>query len=225
MKIGILGSGNMGRALGGAWANCGHSIFFGSRNPEKGKAIAEAIGLGTQGGTNDDAANFGEVIFQTVRSLPSEFLNHPTVLVGKPLMDCNNRPVPEDLRFGYPLVPSFAEQLAADVPGVRVVKVLNTMAQEVFDHSPEVLRQHGIACFLVGDDSQAKQTVKQLTEEIGLNAIDCGPLNHAWLLEAAGDLIRYIIIGENKGTYATFGVPILPPTEPRFGGRQSSEYR
>ncbi|MEO0012329.1 MAG: hypothetical protein RLZZ535_718, partial [Cyanobacteriota bacterium] len=61
MKIGILGSGNMGRSLGILWAEQKHEVFFGARTVEKGKAIAESAGNNTQGGTNEQAAIFGNV--------------------------------------------------------------------------------------------------------------------------------------------------------------------
>jgi 8-hydroxy-5-deazaflavin:NADPH oxidoreductase len=67
MKIGIIGSGNMGRSLGILWAEQGHQVFFGARTLEKGRAIADAAGQGTQGGTNDQAAAFGEVLLYSVR--------------------------------------------------------------------------------------------------------------------------------------------------------------
>ncbi|MDJ0723388.1 MAG: NAD(P)-binding domain-containing protein [Desulfobacterales bacterium] len=223
MQIGILGSGNMGRTLGSAWAGAGHAVFFGSRDPEKGKSLAETVGHGSTGGANDEAVEFGEVVFQTVRSLPSAFLKHPHRLCGKVLVDCNNRPVPEDLVFGPPPIPSFAERLADDVAGVEVVKALNTMAQEIFDHPPQKLREYRIACFLAGDDA-AKAKVAELVSTLGLAPVDCGPLGNAWMLEAAGDLIRHVIIS-GKRWYATFGIAEPPAAPSRFGGRKETAYK
>jgi 8-hydroxy-5-deazaflavin:NADPH oxidoreductase len=51
MKIGIIGSGNMGRSLGMLWAEQGHEIFFGARTAEKGQSVAAFVDRGTQGGT------------------------------------------------------------------------------------------------------------------------------------------------------------------------------
>lgn len=223
MKIGILGSGNMGRTLGSAWAEAGHAVFFGSRDPKKGKSLAETVGHGSKGGSNDEAVAFGEVVFQTVRSLPSTFLENPNRLSGKVLVDCNNRPVPEDLVFGPPLLPSFAERLADDVAGVKVVKAFNTMAQEIFDHPPQKLSENRVACFLAGDEV-AKAKVTELVKTLGLAPVDCGPLGNAWMLEAAGDLIRHVIISQ-KRWYATFSIAEPPATSPRFGGRKAAEYK
>jgi prephenate dehydrogenase len=58
MKIGIIGSGNMGRSLGILWAEQQHQVFFGARTAEQGQAVAALAGQGTQGGTNDAAAVF-----------------------------------------------------------------------------------------------------------------------------------------------------------------------
>lgn len=51
MKIGIVGTGNMGRSLGLVWAECGHEVFFGARNLEKAKAAAELSHHSTRYGT------------------------------------------------------------------------------------------------------------------------------------------------------------------------------
>lgn len=81
MKIGIIGSGNMGRSLGILWAQQGHQVFFGSRDAEKGRAVAEFAERGTQGGTNDEAAAFADVILWTARGImPKELLSNADVV-------------------------------------------------------------------------------------------------------------------------------------------------
>ncbi|MEY2832770.1 MAG: hypothetical protein RLZZ574_2028, partial [Cyanobacteriota bacterium] len=59
----------MGRSLGILWAEQKHEVFFGARTAEKGKAIAESAGNNAQGGTNDEAAAFGEVLLYTIRGV------------------------------------------------------------------------------------------------------------------------------------------------------------
>ena len=95
MKIGILGSGNMGRSLGILWVEQKHEVFFGSRTAEKGQAVAESAGNNTQGGTNDEAAAFGDVLLYTIRGVnPSEVLTSIDVLDGKILIGS-----PKDVRI------------------------------------------------------------------------------------------------------------------------------
>ncbi|MBR8835923.1 MAG: NAD(P)-binding domain-containing protein [Stigonema ocellatum SAG 48.90 = DSM 106950] len=226
MKIGIIGSGNMGRSLGILWAEQGHQVFFGSRDVEKGKAAAEFAGGGTQGGTNDEAAVFADVILWTARGImPTELLSNPEVLNGKVIVDCNNQDIPEG--FAYPaIVESLAQKLAKDVPNARVVKAFNTMAQEVFELAPEPLKDYGVSVFVAGDDEEARKIVMQLALEIGFSPVDSGVLRNSRLVEGLADFIRLIMIGQKQGPYATISVNILPAAqEQRLGGRQASSLK
>ncbi|ESA33976.1 nadp oxidoreductase coenzyme f420-dependent [Leptolyngbya sp. Heron Island J] len=226
MKIGILGSGNMGRSLGTLWAEQGHDVFFGARTQEKGRQIAEQMGHNTQGGTNIEAAEFGDVLLYTIRGVnPAEVLSTTDVLNGKILIDCNNFEIPAE--FAYePITYSLAEILADQAPNAKIVKAFNTMAQEVFELSPQPLDQHNVSVFLAGDDATAKQTVAQLAQEIGFSPLDCGPLRQARLLENLGNFIRLMIIGQGMGSYATLSVQTLPSaTQERLGGRQLSNLK
>jgi 8-hydroxy-5-deazaflavin:NADPH oxidoreductase len=223
MKIGIIGSGNMGRSLGILWAEQGHQVFFGARTGEKGQAIADAAGHDTQGGTNDQAAAFGEVLLYSVRGVdPAEVLTDIAVLTGKILIDPNNSVIPAE--FAYePIVKSLAETLAEQVPQAIVVKAFNTMAQEVFELAPSPLKAHQVSAFVCGDDAAARQVVMQLAEEIGFVSVDCGELRQARLLEGLADFIRFMIIGQLQNPYATISVNVLPvATSQRLGGRQAS---
>ncbi len=223
MKIGIVGSGNMGRSLGIVWAEQGHQVFFGSRDAEKGKAIAELAGHGTQGGTNDEAAAFGDVIWWTLRGIkPSTVLASVDVLNDKIVIDCNNWDIPEDYAY-EPIVESLAEKLAADVPNANVVKAFNTMAQEIYELSPMPLKDYHVSCFICGDNEQARKTVMVLAEDIGFSAIDCGTLRSARMIEGLGDFIRFMMGGMKLGPHATICVNIIPAAQQqRLGGRQPS---
>ncbi|MBD2071299.1 NAD(P)-binding domain-containing protein [Leptolyngbya sp. FACHB-671] len=224
MKIGIIGSGNMGRSLGILWAEQGHEVFFGARTAEKGQAIVAIAGENTQGGTNDQAAAFGDVLLYTIRGVdPAEVLTSTDVLAGKILIDCNNQEIPEG--FAYPpITQSLAEKLAGEVPQAKVVKAFNTMAQELFELAPEPLKSHSVSVFVAGDDESARQTVMQLVQDIGFNPLDCGELRRARLIEGLGDFIRLLIIGQQMGAYATISVHSFPPAqEQRLGGRQASK--
>jgi 8-hydroxy-5-deazaflavin:NADPH oxidoreductase len=223
MKIGIIGSGNMGRSLGMLWAEQGHEIFFGARTAEKGQSVAAFVDRGTQGGTNDEAAMFGDVLLYTVRGVnPAQVLTTVEVLSGKILIDCNNFDIPEG--FAYPpIVQSLAEKLASEVPTARVVKAFNTMAQEVFELAPTPLKDLQVSVFVCADDIAARQVVMNLAKEIGFAPVDCGELRHARLVEGLGDFIRFILIGQLQNPYATISVNVLPAaSNQRLGGRQIS---
>ena len=223
MKIGILGSGNMGRSLGILWAEQGHEVFFGGRTSQKGKAVAEIAQNNTQGGTNDEAAAFGEVLLYTIRGLnPTEVLTSIDVLTDKIIIDCNNFEIPAD--FDYDAIAySLAEKLASEVPQAQIVKAFNTMAQEVFELAPSPLKDYDVSCFVAGDDEAARQKVMQLAKDIGFTPVDSGKLRNARMLEKIGDFIRYLIIGQGLGSSATISVRQLrDPEKSRLGGRQAS---
>lgn len=223
MKIGIIGSGNMGRSLGLLWAEQGHEVFFGARTAEKGQSVAAFVERGTQGGTNDDAAKFGNVLLYTARGVnPQEVITSIEMLSGKILIDCNNFEIPEG--FAYPpILQSLAEKLASEVPNARVVKAFNTMAQEVFELAPSPLKNYHVSVFVCADDTEARQVVMKLAEDIGFVAVDCGELRHARLVESLGDFIRLMIIGQLQNPYATISVNVLPAaSQQRLGGRQGS---
>jgi 8-hydroxy-5-deazaflavin:NADPH oxidoreductase len=226
MKIGILGSGNMGRSLGILWAEQKHEVFFGARTAEKGKAVAESSGHNTQGGTNDEAAAFGDVLLYTIRGVnPAEVLTSIDLLNNKILIDCNNYDIPEN--FAYPPIEiSLAEKLANEVPQARVVKAFNTMAQEVFELSPQPLNEYDVSVFVASDDAEARKTVMKLAQDIGFAPVDCGELRFSRLLEGLGDFIRYLIIGQKLGSHTTISVKTLPEAQnQRLGGRQSSSLK
>src|SRR6202163_4700378 len=62
MKIGIIGSGHVGSALGGVWAKAGNEVMFASRNLDNDKKLAAEVGASARAGTPQEAAAFGEVI-------------------------------------------------------------------------------------------------------------------------------------------------------------------
>ncbi len=156
---------------------------------------------------------------------PAEVLSSIDILDGKVLIDCNNQEIPEN--FAYPAITrSLAEKLAAEVPKAQVVKAFNTMAQELFELAPDPLKDYNVSVFVAGDDESAKQVVMQLANEIGFQAIDCGELRHARLIESAGDLIRLLMIQQQMGSSATISVQsLLPAQTQRLGGRQDSDLK
>jgi predicted dinucleotide-binding enzyme len=224
MKIGIIGTGNMGRALGLGWARGGHDVVFGSRDLTKAKAIAAKGSASTQAGDFDAAAEFGEVILYTIRDrFPSTVLKEPQTLSGKIVIDCNNSailgldvPDPEKrpgIHFTTP-IPSHAELLAADAPRARVVKAFNTMASQLIELDRDELVRRRVSVFLCSDDAEAKSVVKELAEELGFVGVDCGELERAQLVESVGDFIRFQIIGMGLGPFATISVNVVTEVKP-----------
>lgn len=187
MNIGIIGAGNVGGTLGKRWAAAGHHIKFGVRKPsdEKITALLKECGSGASAGTIAEAAAFGQVVVLTTPWDGAKgAIESAGSLAGKILVDCTN-PVPmganlmEGLTIGHST--SAAEELSKWAKNAKVVKAFNTtgagnMANPQFGADKSVM-------FVAGDDSDAKRTVCQLSNELGFETIDAGPLRQARLLE------------------------------------------
>ena len=228
MKIGILGSGNMGRPLGLLWAERGHDVFFGNRGLDKARAAAALSAHDCAAGTLADAARFGDVLLHTARdAMPSEMAD-ARAFDGKILIDLNNSPMTGNLEF-EPVVESYAERYQEDVPGLRVVKAFNTIALELFEHCPDDIRQYDVSVFVAGDDADAKAVVRGLAEELGFTAFEGGGLRNARLLESAADFYRYMVVRGGDGgigLYSHISAHIIPEAATRrLGGRERTELR
>jgi predicted dinucleotide-binding enzyme len=183
MRIGIIGMGNVGAALGRRWAAAGHQVVFGLRNPGDGKSQEEAKAMKATVATIPQAVAGAEVVvlavpwsaaLPTVTSLAGE-------LKGKVLLDCTN-PLSADLS-GLVLgtTTSAGEAVAKAAPGARVVKIFNTtgaanMAATPYGGTP-------LTMLYAGDDAAAKQTAAGLASAIGFDPVDAGPLSAARFLE------------------------------------------
>ncbi len=158
MKIGILGTGNVGRSLAEAWAKKGHEIVFGSRDPEKALGIAESMGKNVCSSTYEEAANWGDVIvLATPYSAAQDILNKTGDLSGKIIVDCTNPIAPGLSGLVIGLTTSGAEEIAK-VTSAKVIKAFNTMGVGVMANvqfGSEIASN-----FICGDDEEAKSIVR-----------------------------------------------------------------
>ena len=221
MKIGIVGSGNMGRSLGVLFGNLGHEVFFGARRPEQAEAAAKLSPDPTRFGTNTAAAQFGEVVIWTVRDVvASSVIDQVRAVDGRAVLDMSNLPAQADKRAGRTL--SMAEQLQTELPGAHVVKAFNTFAIELFELAPDQIAQHQVSVLLASNFDDAKGLIADLARQIGCVPIDCGPLSNAATLESVGDLIR-ILIRQGHPLTVALSIRDLPSAESRrLGGRTPS---
>ena len=229
MKIGILGSGNMGRPLGLLWAERGHDVFFGNRHVEKAHAAAALSKHSCQSGTLSEAAEFGDVLLHTARNaMPSRMVADTAALNGKILIDLNNSQMASGFEF-EPVTESFSERIQADVPGLRVIKAFNTIPLELFEHCPDDIRQYNVTIYVAGDDDDAKSLVSGLADELGFKSLDSGGLRNARLLETVADLYRYLAVKGGDGgigLYSHISAQVVPEAaKQRLGGRERTELR
>lgn len=186
MKIGIIGTGRMGTALGRRWAQAGHEVCFGSRDPAKAEAVAQTIGANARGGGYADAVAFGEVLLLSVPwKATQEVIESLGSLQGKVLLECTNNVGGDDGDVGT------TEQVAQWARGAQVVKAFNTIFYQIIEAEHEPL-----TVFMVGNDD-AKAKVSPLVQDAGFEPLDAGPIGNAHYLDA---LARFIIhLGYQRG--------------------------
>ncbi len=187
MKIAIIGSGNVGKALAQAAVTAGHSVTIASAHPEKAAEAAKATGARSLA-RPAQAADGAELVILAVPShaLDEVLAEIGSSLKGKIVVDPTNRVSPQDpasVLDGH----SNAEKIHAGAPGARVVKAFNAMFASRMAH-PEVGGMKPDA-YVAGDDEDAKRAVLDLAEQIGFRPIDAGPLAMARALEGMALLL------------------------------------
>ena len=226
MKIGIIGSGNMGRTLGLLWQKKGHAVFFGSAKRHNLDYIQGLTDKPILSGSYADAAVFGEVLVYCLRDTLPLQVAPAEVWENKIFVDINNGTIPEGFEY-EPVVRSYAERFQENIPAAKVIKAFNTLSQEIYYLPAEAIREQRIAGFFAGDHDDAKASVALLIAETGLIPVDCGQLSQsAKQLESLGDLVRLLMI--NKSFGATMGLTVnqLPAPESfEFGVRQPTNYK
>jgi predicted dinucleotide-binding enzyme len=189
MKVGILGTGQVARALGIGFVGAGHPVRFGTRDPHSDKAseLVAAVGPAASIGTFADAAQFAEVaVLATAWSGTEQVIRAagPDRLAGKVVVDVTNpldfsKGAPPSLALGY--TDSGGEQVQRWLPAARVVKAFNivgnaSMVRPQFPGGPPDM-------FICGDDEAAKRTVTDVCTAFGWPVIDLGGMAAARYLE------------------------------------------
>jgi predicted dinucleotide-binding enzyme len=189
MKIGILGTGDVGSALAKGFAALGNRVMIGSRDPDqdKVKAIIREIGGDASTGTLPDAAKFCEIAVLATSWSGTENaikMADPVNLSGKTVIDVTN---PLDFSGGQPRLAlgntdSGGEQVQRWLPSSNVVKAFNIignahMFMPIFlDGSPDM--------FICGNDGQSKSDVTKILHDFGWDSvIDIGDIKGSRLLE------------------------------------------
>ncbi len=190
MKIAIIGAGNVGGALGKAWAKAGHYIIFGVRNPGQGKTQPplEEIGVAASAVAVPDAARSADIIvLATPWPAVADAIKAMGDIKGKVLIDCTN-PLSLNgdgsLSLSLGSTTSGAEEVEKLGAGAQVVKAFNTYGWENFANAayPNAAGLKPVM-FYCGDHDAAKETVHKLAADLGFDPVDTGGLGMARSLE------------------------------------------
>lgn len=176
--VAIIGTGNVGSALGPQLARLGHPVIYGTRDPARESVRALVARTGSKGSaaTQQDAAARADVV---VLAVPAAALEEVTKslapLTGKILVDVSTGAMRKGADGYMELVPgpSNSERVQSWAPRARVVKVGIPGAYVI----PQPL-VHGVAPTvpIASNDRAAKETVARMIAGIGLDPFDAGPL-------------------------------------------------
>jgi hypothetical protein len=205
-RVGVLGSGEVGRRLAAGFRSRGHEVVIGSRNPDKPdlREWLSSDGAGIEAGTFAQAAAHGELLGLAVLGNAAEeaiAAAGPENFSGKVVIDAMN---PLDFSGGFPPKlsitgeDSLGERVQRALSDAKVVKAFNTIGSPYFvdprfsGGQPTML--------IAGDDEDAKHTIRDLLADFGWSdTVDIGGIEGSRELEAI--CIAWVKIGGARGSW------------------------
>ena len=214
-KIAVIGTGNVGSALGPEFAALGHTIVYGSRTPNE-KDVQDLVaktGHGATATTQPEAVKGADMVLLAVPgALAVDITKSLGDLSGKIIIDPTNR-YARNTPDGYFThdVPggSNAELIQQAAPGAKVVKAFNTlnwtkMVDPQSSGGP-------VSIPIVGDDAAARAAVAEIVKGMGLEPVDLGPLRFANTLE---EMLVIWANARGRGAAYNYYLRPEPPSAP-----------
>jgi len=188
-RVGVLGSGDVAKALGRGFAVHGYDVMLGTRDPKKLDAWKKEVHGKVAVGSFAEAAAHGNVVVLATHGGATEAVLDqagPRGFKGKLVLDATNpldfsKGMPPGLLFG--LTDSLGERVQRKLPDAKVVKCFNTvsnikMVDPKFTSGPARM-------WICGNDAEAKHAAEKILQELGwAGAIDVGGIDGARWLEA-----------------------------------------
>lgn len=190
MRIGVIGSGNIGSTVGRLWVKAGHQVLFSSRNPENLKQLVDSLGPSARAGTVGDALAFGDAALLAVPygAYPQIGKDYAHELAGKIVLDAGNAVPSRDgeiskeageLGIGF--------TSAKYLPKARIVRAFNTLSYLVLASNAHRAGEP-MAIPIAGDDKEALALASKLIRDAGFEPVIIGSLESARLFARGGPL-------------------------------------
>jgi len=189
MKIGIIGSGQVGRVLAKAFKSEGYDVMLGTRNTSNEHVVQFNDEAKIDVGTFDESAKFGDILVLATKGTAAEEALHlagKENLDGKIIIDTTNPiadspPVNGVLHYTTSLENSMMERLQQVVPGAKFVKAFNIVGNALM-YKPK-LQGGKPTMFICGNDDGAKKTVTGILDKFGWETEDFGKAESARAIE------------------------------------------
>ena len=173
MKIGVIGSGNVGGKLGEVWWKAGHQLMFSDRDPAQAVAQAERM-AGAQSGTPEQVIAFADVVFIGVPfgAWPDVARQYGQALRGKVIFEPTNPSASRDgAMAAAALAKGSGNAIVEMLPGVRIVRGFNT-----FSHTAMVSEAHRpgekVGVPMVATDPEAMAIGARLVRDAGFEPVE-----------------------------------------------------
>jgi len=208
VNIAILGTGNVGQALGASLGKAGHQVTLTSRDAGKAQIAATAVGASSSDYATAVAAADIVIVavpFGAIEGVAAEIAPYVT---GKVVVDATNPLKADYSGLATEGGPSGGERLAALLPGARIVKAFNTLFAGI-QGNPDTHGQQLDALYATDDDAAAS-AVATIATSIGFRAVRVGPLAASRELESLAWLnirLQLISNGAWQSSYVLVGAP------------------
>src|SRR5882672_1817144 len=189
MKIGIIGSGIVGRVLATAFLKEGHEVILGTRDVNKEEVKKWKSENAGQAGSFEQAAKFGELlVLATAGGVVEEAIQlaDPSNFENKTVIDVTNpidKAPPQNgvLKFFSSINESLMERIKQKNPSAKLVKAFNSVGNNVM-YKPKF--ESGVpSMFICGNDEKAKKTVTDILTAFGWETVDMGKAEAARAIE------------------------------------------
>ena len=184
MKVAVIGAGNIGGTIGGAWEKASHEVTYGLRDPSKKKG-AKPI---------DSAIAGAEIVLLALpaAALVDFVLEHKKGLDGKVLIDATNN-------FRGSSMNSWSE-VSKIVPNAQLYRAFNSLGADVFANP--VLSGEKVDLFYAGPDGVAMEKVERLIQDAGLRPIRVGGTEQVEVVD--GVLRLWFTLAQSRGRRIAF---------------------
>jgi predicted dinucleotide-binding enzyme len=191
MKIGIIGSGNIGGTAAQLFADAGHQVAISnSRGPQSLRGFEKSSGSNIKAMTIEETIAFGDIILLAIPWIKKQELPSSGLLNGKIVIDAMN-PYSENFEVINLEPSSSSEEVAKQLKGARMVKAFNTMYYQHLKTkgNTKLPKEDRTVLFVAGDDAKAKSIVSKLIDEIGFTPVDTGSLREGGRRQQPGSEI------------------------------------